>query len=188
MRCGLAALAALLVLPGAALASPEVGDLLPALALDECGEMKLAGDEIRYQPWAHRGEPVLLHFMAARPGLDRVNTPAVKQLLQARPALRPLVVTLLNTDDAIWGTGNFVRGVVEGRKRELPHARMVLDCEGRVGRTWSLPREASILMLLDAEGRVRFVQVGRTSEERMAALLSAVDSLGLAELPQVGSR
>ena len=95
MRGWWVTLIALLGLSGAALAAPEVGDVLPALALDDCGEMALEGDEIRYRPWNHAGEPLLLNFMAARPGLDKENTGVLKQLLQARPALKPLTVTLL---------------------------------------------------------------------------------------------
>jgi predicted transcriptional regulator len=95
-------------------------------------------------------------------------------------------VTLLNIDDAIWGTSRLVRGIIEGRKRELPHARMVLDCQGRVGKVWRLPEQASVLMLLDAVGQVRFVQVGSTPAERIPALLSAVDALDLPALSAVG--
>jgi YtfJ family uncharacterized protein len=183
MRSWIAALAALLGLPGVALAEPEVGDVLPALALEDCGEMALAGDEISYHTWDHAGSPLLLHFIAARVGVDRQNTGVLKNVLDQRPALRPLTVTLLNTKDTTWGLGRLIKGIVERRKRELPHARLVLDCEGLVGEAWSLPEKASVLMLLDADGTVRFVQVGMTPAERVPVLLAAVDALELPAQP-----
>lgn len=187
MKFWLATIAALLGFASAAWAAPGAGDVLSALSLDDCGEIQLGGDEVSYHRWAHAGAPLLLHFMAARPGLGDENSDVLRHVLTQRPAMLPLTVTLINQQDAIWGTGGLIKGIIEGRKRELPHARMVIDCEGSVGKAWELPEGSSVLMLLDAEGEVRFVHFGRTPEERVLALIAEVDALGLTEAVGAGS-
>lgn len=165
--------------PLATAAGPDVGDTLDRVTIDDCGEMGLDGARVTYRPWSAQGRPALVNFMAARVGLSEMNEPVVRKLLGARPELAPLTVTLLDTQDAMWGTQTLVMATIERRKRHDPRVRMVLDCTGEVGDQWQLPEATAVLLLLDAEGEVRFVNVGETSDERMSELLAAVDSLGL---------
>ena len=151
--------------------------------MNECGEIIVGDGDVTYAPWSHAGRPLLLHFIPARAGADAANSGALRRVVRARPPIRPLTVTLVNQKDAIWGTGGIVKAIVESRKRELPNARMVIDCEGKVGETWSLPEGESVLMLIDAAGQVRFVQVGATPPERVQTLIDEVEALGLAEAP-----
>lgn len=179
MKSGIALFVVLAWLPLAAVAQPQVGEKLSLLHVDDCGEMRLAGADVTYRPWQSQGHPVLVHFLAARAGVAELNATVLRQLIRARPGLLPLTITLVNAQDAVWGTSALVKGWTEHRKRGLPHARMVLDCEGRMASEWSLPAETSVLLLLDAENTVRFIHVGATPEERVTELLAEVDALGL---------
>lgn len=172
------ALAVSVVCAGSAAAGPEVGDRVGVPDVADCGEMHLAGDDVRYEAWGAGGSPVLVNFMAARMGLSALNEPVVRQLLRERPDFVPRTVTLIDADDALWGTRGLVEGRVEARKRGEPAVRMVLDCRGEVGDDWDLPNGGVALLLLDGDGTVRFVHEGPTPLSRLSELRAAVDALG----------
>ena len=168
-----------LILPPSAAAGPDVGERVKVPAIDQCGEMLLAGESVRYRAWGAGGHPVLVNFMAARMGLSALNEPVVRALLRERPELLPHTVTLIDAEDAIWGTRGLVEGRVEARKRGEPGVRMVLDCKGDVGDGWGLPDGGVALLLIDADGTVRFVSEGPTPLARLEELRAAVDALDL---------
>ena len=57
--------------------------------------------------------------------------------------------TIINQDDAIWGTGSFVKSSAESSKEEFPWSSMVLDEDGTVASSWALKEESSAIIVQD---------------------------------------
>jgi YtfJ family uncharacterized protein len=160
---------------------PATGDVLAEVSLDECGEITLVGSKLGYRPWRAGGEPQLIHFMAGRPSLAAHNAPVMGDVLRDRPAILPFAMTVVDLDDAIWGTRPLVKAGIEYNKRKRPRVRVVVDCVGALAKRWKLPAASSALILLDADRRVRFARVGPTTEAERLRLLGEIDKLGLCD-------
>ncbi len=86
------------------------------------------------------------------------------------------ITTVLNLDDATWGTSGFVVSEVESKKREFPEATLVLDADGDGLKAWELAKKGAALAILDKEGKVPyFTQDPMTDAnlEEMMALVKA---------------
>ena len=62
-------------------------------------------------------------------------------------------VTIINSNDAIWGTSGFVKSSAEGQQERVPLVRHGAGCQGMARNAWALTPESSAIILLDKRAR-----------------------------------
>lgn len=91
---------------------------LPLVYIREGGELLLnSDDEIHYQKWNSTqlaGKVRIIQYIAGRKSAKKKNSLLIKAVEAANfPQDRFQPTTIVNTDDAIFGTGYFVVGKIE---------------------------------------------------------------------------
>jgi len=177
MRWPLAALICLLALPAVAL---QPGEALPPLAIERLGEIRLEGDEARYAPW--RSDALdrriqVLQYLAARHAARALNKPFTDRLERSGiPLNRYHVTTIVNLDDALFGTRGLVVSELEKNKRRYHLSTIVADEAGDGREAWRLTKGSSAIIILDETGRVRFFRDGALSAAEIEQALDLVRS------------
>lgn len=175
----IALLAALL--PGLATAHTiQVGETIPTATVADKGEITLNGEDIAYQNWSSSqlpGKVRVIQAIAGRSSAKEMNAELMQAITAAEfPADKYQTTTIINQDDAIWGTGSFVKSSAEDSKREFSWSSMVLDAEGKIRATWELQEESSAIIVLDKESRVLFVKEGKLNSTEVEQALGLVNS------------
>ena len=71
----------------------------------------------------------------------------------------------------------FVKSSAEKGKVENPHSQVVLDDKSAVKNAWQLNPKESAIIVLDKNGKVKFVKEGKLSESEIQSLMSLVNNL-----------
>ena len=183
LACGLTAAAQGLVVgrkvPGVAIA--DRGVLVPATTVVN-GRMVLASQDLGHQAWNPRlmlGRVWTLYHLAARSGADELNKPYIDALIAAKlPEFAPdggyKTVTVLNLDDALWGTAGIGRSRLEKSQREVPYAFHVEDEKGLGRAAWGLQPKSSAVAVVDRDGTVLFAKDGKLSPEEIIKAVSII--------------
>jgi YtfJ family uncharacterized protein len=170
-------LCALLLASAASLADGiDLGQPLPDLNINDRGELLLKGDDFSFAPWALPagiGKIHILQYMAATKGASELNKPFTDRLKDI-PNPNYLVTTVLNLDDAMWGTSGFVISEVKKNKRQFPGSTMVLDAAGRGLEVWKLQSKSSTIVVMDAQGSVQFLKDGAMDENEIEKALKFI--------------
>jgi YtfJ family uncharacterized protein len=156
-----------------------VGQPLPELNIAERGELLLENDDVSYTAWQapiQPGKAHVLQYMAGTAGASKINEPFTERLKVAE-GLDILVTTVINLDDATWGTSGFVVSEVKKNKRLFPMSQLVLDEDGRGRETWSLPRKSSAIVITDASGIVQYVKQGAMDEQEIQSALDLLRAM-----------
>lgn len=157
----------------------DVGSTVPAFKIDKPGEVIIAGDELTKAPWQSEaiggGQPALVFYLPARASSEDDIDPLRKKLDKEDYAPGSFhSITVVNLDDALWGTSGFVESQVGKNKRAHPRATMVLDQKGTGRKALQLPKKTTVVFLVDAEGRVLDYREGaltaKTAEEVITLL------------------
>ncbi|WP_428774961.1 YtfJ family protein [Vibrio sp.] len=155
-----------------------VGEILPAAKVDSYGELVLEGDDISYQSWQTDdmlGKVRVVQAVAGRSSAKKLNAPMMAAITAAKfPAEQYQTTSIVNQDDAIWGTGAFVKSSIADSKREFPWSSMVLDENGVVAASWQLAPESSAIIVLDKQGQVQFVKEGALKEEEISQVIALI--------------
>ncbi|MDO6499802.1 YtfJ family protein [Photobacterium sanguinicancri] len=158
----------------------EIGQVLPSVDVADKGEILLTQDKIAYQAWATEqlvGKVRVIQAIAGRSAAKEMNAPMIDAIKAADlPTDKYQTTTIINQDDAIWGTGGFVKSSAEDSKREFAWSSMVLDANGNVQQAWDLQQENSMIALLDAKGTVLFAQEGQLSEQDIQRVLKLINN------------
>ncbi|WP_341502023.1 YtfJ family protein [Gallaecimonas sp. GXIMD4217] len=159
----------------------ELGQPLPAVTVTDGGALVLEGDKLSTRPFQSSeltGKVRLLQHFAGRASAKAINEPMIDAIKAAAlPAEHYQTVTVINVDDALWGTSGMVRGKAEDSKQEFPHSEIVLDEEGVVKAGWALAPKSSAILVLDAAGKVRFVKDGQLSDQEVTQVLALLGQL-----------
>ena len=172
----LALLLALASLPASA-GDYKAGDRLPNLSIAERGELTLSGDDVGYQPWNYPQQPGKVHvlqYLAATVSASKLNDPFVDRLKTDFPTGSLLSTTILNMDEAIWGTGGFVIGELKSNKKEFPKAVLVADEEGSGLQQWQLEEDSSAVIVTDTAGVVLFFKQGAMTPAEVESTLQLI--------------
>lgn len=160
---------------------PQPGEPLTPLSIEDKGELILEGEETAFRAWRlgdAEGYPQVVQYLAARLSASKINEPFTDTLGAAGLSHDHYrVTTIINLDDALWGTGGFVIRELEKNKRAHPHAIMVADAQGTGLAEWELERENSAIILLDASGIVRFFKQGALSDTEIAEVVQMLRNL-----------
>ncbi len=172
----------LLLLPLAASAHNFVyGQLVAPVAIADRGELILREGEFSYQNWNSgelAGKVRVVQYIAGRTSAKKKNSLLITAVKEAQfPEDRFQPTTIVNTDDAIPGSGFFVRGKIEKNKRNYPWAQFVIDSDGIGRKTWQLPEESSTILVLDRQGRVRWAKDGSLSSSEVSDVIGLVQKL-----------
>ena len=85
--------------------------------------------------------------------------------------------TIINVEDAIFGTGPFVKSSSEKGKKNNPHSQVILDQTGQVKKGWGLQPKESLIVVLDKSGKVKFAHEGKLSEQQMNQVIELIKNL-----------
>ncbi len=187
------------LLLGAQIASAgtiKVGEKLPEITIKEKGVMIPEYDivedrmvfrkdgRISYQEWGSKelsGRIRTIYHLAARDGIDQINEPYIDALIKAKlPEALPdspyKTITILNLDDALWGTSGIAGRRLEKSQREFPYACYVADEDGLAIKTWGLKEKESAVIVLDPEDRVIFFKEGKLNKEEIQTAVALIKS------------
>ena len=170
-----------LISPAVLALNLSIGSPIPSVQISDLGQLNLQQEKIRYTPWASQnlaGKVVIIQAMAGRSSAKEMNAPMIEAIKAAK--FNPnhyLTLTIVNQDDAIWGTGAFVKSSLEDSKKEYPHSAFVLDAEGVAAKAWQLAKKSSAIILLDQQGVVRFAKDGALSQEEIQTVITTAKRL-----------
>lgn len=159
-----ALLLALCLLAAAPLHALQAGDSLPPLQVDKLGEILVQDGETAFRPW--QSAPLqdrihILQYMAARMSARKQSKPFTDSLEKSGISYaRYHITTVVNLDDAMFGTRGMVLSELEKNKRKYALSTIVADETGRGLALWKLEEESSAVIMLDTRGRVLYFHQG----------------------------
>ncbi|CDM91794.1 YtfJ family protein [Xenorhabdus bovienii] len=155
-----------------------VGQPVPAVSVTDKGELLLNNDKFSYQNWNSTelpGKVRTIQHIAGRSSAKEMNDPLIQALKQADlPKAKYQTTSIVNTDDAIFGTSVFVRNSLEDSKKEFPWSQFIVDSEGLAKKAWDLEPKSSAIIVLDKNGNVKFVKDGKLSNEDITHVLNLI--------------
>lgn len=169
----------LLCTPTLVLASNlEIGQQVHSVSVDSHGELLLENDSIRYDQWSSQnmlGKVRVIQAIAGRKSAKKMNAPLMAAITGAKfPPESYQTTTIINQDDAMWGTGSFVKSSAEDSKQEFPWSSLVLDENGMVALAWDLEPENSAIIVQDKAGEILYIKEGSLSEEEIDQVLNLI--------------
>ncbi|MCK6263094.1 YtfJ family protein [Vibrio sp. ZSDE26] len=152
----------------------------PVLDVDvkKHGEIILNDGEAEYQAWSNQtmlGKVRVIQAIAGRGSSKELNAPLMAAITAAKfPEDAYQTTTIINQDDAMWGTGSIVKSKAQNSKKEFPWSSMVLDADGAVASAWELEEESSAIIVQDKLGKVVFVKEGALDESEVASVITLI--------------
>ncbi len=190
MALSMAAVAGQGIVVGQKLSAVEIADkgvMIPITKVVN-GKMVLDTKEITYRTWnSSEGEGRIrtIYHLAARTGVDDINKAYIDALIAAKlPEFTPdgayKTITILNLDDALWGTTGLGISRLEKSQREVPYAFYIADEKGAARTAWNLQPKGSAVAVLDRDGTVLFFKEGKLSSEEISRAVGLIkDRLGM---------
>ena len=161
------ALIIMLLAPGVQAHNFVTGKTVTPVYIQEGGELLLnSDDEIHYQKWNSTqlaGKVRIIQYIAGRKSAKKKNS------------LQP--TTIVNTDDAIFGTGYFVVGKIEKNKRRYPWAQFIIDGNGQGRVAWRLPEQSSTILVLNKAGQIQWAKDGSLTPEEVDHVIALAQKL-----------
>lgn len=155
-----------------------VGETLPAATIDQHGEILIQQDKPTYHRWKTAdmlGKVRVIQAIAGRSAAKEMNAPLMAALTAAEfSGEKYQTTTIINQDDAMWGTGSLVQSSAEDSKAEFPWSSIVLDENGVVAQGWQLQEESSAIIVQDKQGKILFVKEGALSQADIGQVLSLI--------------
>lgn len=173
---------ALVLLPGAVYAhNLRPDERVPAVGVKDKGELLYQQDDFSYKGWNSAqlaGKVRVIQHIAGRSSAKEKNAAVIEAIKAARlPHDRYQTTTIVNTDDAIPGTGMFVRSSIESNKKQYPWSQFIVDSKGNVKHAWQLDGAGSAIVVLDKNGRVRFVKDGALTQDEVTQVIGLIRTL-----------
>lgn len=157
------------------------GKQVTPVYIQEGGELLLNNDEIHYQKWNStqlKGKVRIIQYIAGRKSAKKKNSLLIKAVEVANfPQDRFQPTTIVNTDDAIFGTGYFVSGKIEKNKRRYPWAQFVIDGNGLGRVAWLLPEQSSTILVLNKAGQIQWAKDGSLTPEEVDHVIALAQKL-----------
>lgn len=152
----------------------------PAVAVANAGELVLTQEQLTARNWRlsnGEGKVRLVQHIAGRSSAKKLNAPLIEAIKAAKlPRDSYQTVTIINVDDALFGTSGFVRSSAEESKRDFPWSSIVLDEKGVVAQAWQLTAKNSAIILLDEQGSVLFAKEGALTSEQVKEVITLVQA------------
>jgi YtfJ family uncharacterized protein len=164
-------------MPAALSQAPQLEHPLPALTIEDRGEILLQGNDFTYDSWSSETSPNGVHvlqYLAATRTASKLFEPLTDGLQASFDRNDYHVTTIINLDAAMWGTTGFVVSEIEKNKRMHPDSTLVLDADGAGAKHWQLGEEGAGIIIMDTEGIVRYFTRSALSEAELANVLDLV--------------
>ena len=159
----------------------ENGQRVPPVGIADRGELILDNDKFSYKPWNSSqlaGKVRVVHHMAGLSSAKEKNATLIEAIKAAKlPHDRYQTTTIVNTDDAIPGSGMFVRSSLESNKKLYPWSQFIVDSNGVTRKAWQLEEESSAIVVLDKEGRVQWAKDGALTQEEVQQVVALLHKL-----------
>ncbi|TKI04705.1 YtfJ family protein [Martelella alba] len=158
-----------------------LGQSVAPVVITARGELILKNGQFSYKTWRSSelaGKVRVMQYIAGRTSAKKKNQmliTAVKEANFPRDRFQP--TTIVNTDDAIPGSGFFVRGKIEKNKKNYPWAQFIVDSDGLARKAWRLPEESSTIVVLDNSGRVQWAKDGALSPNDVDLVIALLRKL-----------
>ncbi|MDL4915281.1 MAG: YtfJ family protein [Enterobacterales bacterium endosymbiont of Blomia tropicalis] len=182
MRITVAAAVFAMFMPVSVLAHAiKQGERVPAVGVNDKGELIWQQDKFSYRSWNSvqlNGKVRVIQHIAGRSSAKEKNAALIEAIKSARlPHDRYQTTTVVNTDDAIPGTGMFVRSSIQTNKQHYPWSQFIVDSQGNVQKAWQLEEGSSAIVVLDKSGHVRFVKDGSLTQDEIKQVMSLLQAL-----------
>ena len=141
----------------------------------------MSGDKVSFSPWSSTsisaGSPALIFHMPARMSSDAAIAPLRARLEAGEyPTESFQSISVVNLDDALWGTSGLVAGELAKNKRAHPQAVLVADDAGRGLKAWQLKSRTIAVILLNAEGEITYLKEGELSQDDIDTIIAKLDA------------
>lgn len=157
------------------------GQRVPAVGIADRGELILDNNEFSYKNWNSSqlpGKVRVVQHIAGRTSAKEKNATLIEAIKAAKfPHDKYQTTTIVNTDDAIPGSGMFVRSSLESNKKLYPWSQFIVDSNGLVRQSWQLEEESSAIVVLDKEGRVEWVKDGALTQQEVQQVIALLHKL-----------
>ena len=159
----------------------QLNTTLPYVSIQTDGEVIINNGSINYKNWespALSGKVRVLQHMAGRSSVKEKND-GLMEMIKAQhfDASKYQTTTIINAEDAIFGTGAFIKSSAEKGKKNNPHSQVILDQTGLVKNVWELQPKESLIVVLDKSGKVKFAHEGKLSEQQMNQVIELIKNL-----------
>lgn len=145
------------------------------------GELILNNDEVSYKTWNTAqlpGKVRVLQHIAGRSSAKEQNAALIEAIKAAHlPHDQYQTTTIVNVDDAIIGSGLFVKNSVENNKKQFPWSQFIVDDKGVAAKIWQLAPAGSAIVVLDKEGRIQFAKDGALTQQEVQQVISLLHNL-----------
>ncbi|MTH47046.1 YtfJ family protein [Intestinirhabdus alba] len=159
----------------------EKDQRVPPVGITDRGELMLNHDTFSYKSWNSAqlpGKVRILQHIAGRSSAKEKNAGLIEAIKSAKlPHDRYQTTTIVNADDAIPGTGMFVRSSLESNKKLYPWSQIIVDSNGVARKAWQLDAGSSAVVVLDKDGRVRWAKDGALTQEEVQQVISLLHTL-----------
>ncbi|NIY47604.1 YtfJ family protein [Cedecea colo] len=159
----------------------EKNQRVAPLGIADKGELMLSNDKFSYKNWNSSqlvGKVRVLQHIAGRSSAKEKNAGLIEAIKAAKfPHDRYQTTTIVNTDDAIVGTGMFVRSSIESNKKQYPWSQFVVDSNGVAKKAWQLEDGGSAIVVLDKEGRIRYAKDGSLTQAEVQQVMNLLQQL-----------
>lgn len=159
----------------------EKGQRVPAVGISDRGELRLDKDEFSYKNWNSAqlpGKVRVVQHIAGRTSAKEKNATLVEAIKAAKfPHDKYQTTTLVNTDDAIPGSGMFVRSSIESNKKLYPWSQFIVDSNGVARNAWQLEEGSSAIVVLNKDGRVEWAKDGALTQEDVQQVIALLHKL-----------
>jgi hypothetical protein len=157
------------------------GQRVAPVGVADRGELVLDNDKFSYKSWNSAqlvGKVRVVQHIAGRSSAKEKNATLIEAIKSAKlPHDRYQTTTIVNTDDAIPGSGMFVRSSIENNKQLYPWSQFIVDSNGVVRKAWQLKEESSAIVVLDKDGRVQWAKDGALSQEEVQQVVDLLHKL-----------
>lgn len=154
---------------------------VPPVGIADRGELMLDNDKFSYKKWNSAqlpGKVRVLQHIAGRTSAKEKNAALIEAIKSAKlPHDRYQTTTIVNTDDAIPGSGMFVRSSLESNKKLYPWSQIIVDSDGVARKAWQLDEESSAIVVLDKDGRVQYAKDGGLSQQEVQQVVALLHKL-----------
>ncbi len=159
----------------------EKNQRVAPLGIADKGELILSNDKFSYKNWNSSqlaGKVRVLQHIAGRSSAKEKNAGLIEAIKAAKfPHDRYQTTTIVNTDDAIVGTGMFVRSSIESNKKQYPWSQFVVDSNGVAKKAWQLEDGGSAIVVLDKNGRIQYAKDGSLTQAEVQQVMNLLQEL-----------
>ena len=159
----------------------QPNQLLANVTVSDKGEITLNGNDVSYKSWSSTalpGKVRVIQHIAGRSAAKERNQAMIEAIKASHfNQAKYQTTTIINADDAVVGTGMFVKSSAEKGKKENAHSQVILDDKSAVKNAWGLREKDSVIILLDKTGKVQFVKEGKLTDDEVKEVISRAEAL-----------